>query len=198
MKDYSKYSDAELAVFLRSGDNTAFTEIYERYWEKLYYIAVRKIKDEAEAQESLQDIFFSLWKNRAHLELRENLENYLAVAVKFQIIQRIAKSRRRSLVVNTLAREAEQDRLRESGKDWSQHDLEVLQARLSAIIDTLPKKCKLVFNMSRSEEYTNKKIAAELGISEKAVEKHVSHALKVLRSKFGTKAMILLFLHQLL
>lgn len=198
MKDYSKYSDAELAVFLRSGDNTAFTEIYERYWEKLYYIAVRKIKDEAEAQESLQDIFFSLWKNRAHLELRENLENYLAVAVKFQIIQRIAKSRRRSLVVNTLAREAEQDRLRESGKDWNQHDLEILQARLSVIIDTLPKKCKLVFNMSRSEEYTNKKIAAELGISEKAVEKHVSHALKVLRSKLGTKAMILLLLHQVL
>lgn len=198
MNRYINYSDADLVALLRTGDEIAFSTIYKRYWEKLYYTAVKRLQDEPEAQESIQDIFYSIWKNREHFHLRENLENYLAVAVKFQVIQRIAKSNRRSLVEQTLSREAEQDRLTGAQKDWNQYDLEVLQARLSKVIDTLPKKCKLVFNMSRDEEYTNKKIAAELGISEKAVEKHVSHALKVLRTNLGPKAIIILLLNQLL
>jgi RNA polymerase sigma-70 factor (family 1) len=198
MADFRSASDGELVILLKDGNHTAFTQIYERYWEKLYYKAVKKLGDESEAQEAVQDIFFSIWKNRENFQLRENLENYLAVAVKFQVIQRLAKSKRRHVVVQTLTREAEHAQLSESVREWSQEDLEILQARLTAIIDTLPKKCKLVFTMSRSEEYTNKKIASELGISEKAVEKHVSHALKVLRSNLGHKSMILLLLNQLL
>lgn len=198
MNRYVNYSDVDLVALLRTGDEIAFSTIYKRYWEKLYYTAVKRLKDEAEAQESVQDIFYSIWKNREHFHLRENLENYLAVAVKFQVIQRVAKSNRRSLVEQTLGREAEQDRLTGTQTEWNQYDLEVLQVRLSKVIDTLPKKCKLVFNMSRDEEYTNKKIAAELGISEKAVEKHVSHALKVLRTNLGPKAIIILLLNQLL
>ncbi|MBB5440077.1 RNA polymerase sigma-70 factor (ECF subfamily) [Pedobacter sp. AK017] len=198
MTDLSSASDGELVALLKGADHAAFTEIYERYWEKLYYKAVKKLGDEAEAQESVQDIFFSLWKNRENFQLRENLENYLAVAVKFQVIQRLAKSRRRHVVVQTLVKEAEQERLSGFAAEWNQEDLEILQAKLTQVIDTLPKKCKLVFNMSRNEAYTNKKIAAELGISEKAVEKHVSHALKVLRSNLGHKSMIILLLNQLL
>ena len=198
MGDFSKHTDQELVILVKDGSHDAFTKIYERYWEKLYYQAVKKLGDEAEAQEAVQDIFFSIWKNRETFQLRENLENYLAVAVKFQVIQRLAKSKRRHVVVQTLARETEQEQLSDAARDWSQEDLEILQARLNAVIDTLPKKCKLVFKMSRSEDYTNKKIAAELGISEKAVEKHVSHALKVLRTNLGHKSLILLLLNQLL
>ena len=198
MGDFSKHTDEELVILVKDGNHDAFTKIYERYWEKLYYQAAKKLGDESEAQEAVQDIFFSIWKNRESFRLRENLESYLAVAVKFQVIQRLAKSKRRHIVVQTLAREAEQGQLSESATEWSQEDLEILQARLNAVIDTLPKKCKLVFKMSRSEEYTNKKIAAELNISEKAVEKHVSHALKVLRSNLGHKSLILLLINQLL
>ena len=198
MEDFTKQTDQELVILLSDGNHDAFTKIYERYWEKLYYKAAKKLGDEAEAQEAVQDIFFSIWKNREGFQLRENRENYLAVAVKFQVIQRLAKSKRRHVVVQTLARETEQEQLSDAARDWSQEDLEILQARLNAVIDTLPKKCKLVFNMSRSEDYTNKKIAAELGISEKAVEKHISHALKVLRANLGHKSMILLLLNQLL
>jgi RNA polymerase sigma-70 factor (family 1) len=198
MKLYSNYSDADLVALLKTGDELAFSIIYNRYWEKLYYAAVRRLHDEAEAQESVQEIFYSLWKNRENFQLRADLENYLAVAVKFQVIQRIAKGKRRSLVVQSLARDAEEEGLVSTESEWSQYDLELLQARLSSVIDSLPSKCKLVFSMSRDDEYTNKKIAAELGISEKGVEKHITHALKVLRSSLGTKAMIVLLFHQLL
>jgi len=167
MASYATLSDQELADLLRHGNETVFKIIYDRFWSKLYFVASKRLNDPAEAEEAVQDIFLNLWKNRECFQLKVNFENYLAVAIKFQVIKRRAKRFKRSIIEQQLGTEAELENFQNQNYDWSQYDLEELQGRLSKIIDTLPPKCKLVFNMSRDENYTNKKIAAELGISEK-------------------------------
>lgn len=195
MASYATLSDQELADLLRHGNETVFKIIYDRFWSKLYFVASKRLNDPAEAEEAVQDIFLNLWKNRERFQLKVNFENYLAVAIKFQVIKRRAKRFKRSIIEQQLGTEAELENFQNQNYDWSQYDLEELQGRLSKIIDTLPPKCKLVFNMSRDENYTNKKIAAELGISEKAVEKHVTQALKVLKTKLGLSLIFILFLN---
>ncbi|SDJ94237.1 RNA polymerase sigma-70 factor, ECF subfamily [Pedobacter sp. ok626] len=195
MASYASLSDQELADLLRHGNETVFKIIYDRFWSKLYFVASKRLNDPAEAEEAVQDIFLNLWKNRERFQLKVNFENYLAVAIKFQVIKRRAKRFKRSIIEQQLGTEAELENFQNQNYDWSQFDLEELQGRLSKIIDTLPPKCKLVFNMSRDENYTNKKIAAELGISEKAVEKHVTQALKVLKTKLGLSLIFILFLN---
>ncbi|SMC59505.1 RNA polymerase sigma-70 factor [Pedobacter nyackensis] len=195
MASYVTLSDQELADLLRHGDETVFKIIYDRFWSKLYFVASKRLNDPAEAEEAVQDIFLNLWKNRETFQLKVNFENYLAIAIKFQVIKRRAKRFRRSIIEQQLGTEAELENFQNQNYDWNQYDLEELQNRLSKIIDTLPPKCKLVFNMSRDENYTNRKIAAELGISEKAVEKHVTQALKVLRTKLGLSLIFILFLN---
>jgi len=54
---------------------------------------------------------------------------------------------------------------------------------INRAISELPEKCKLVFTLSRYTDKTNRDIADELNISIKAVEKHISRALKELRVK---------------
>ena len=46
--------------------------------------------------------------------------------------------------------------------------------RISAAINRLPDKCRIVFKLSREEGMPNKQIAVELGIAEKTVEAHIS------------------------
>jgi RNA polymerase sigma-70 factor (ECF subfamily) len=46
----------------------------------------------------------------------------------------------------------------------------------------LPEKCREVFMLSRSEDLSYKDISGHLGISVSTVEKHISKALKVLRT----------------
>jgi RNA polymerase sigma-70 factor (ECF subfamily) len=60
-------------------------------------------------------------------------------------------------------------------------------------IDLLPPKCRLIFNLSRSEEMSHAEIASHLGISKKAVEKQISKALKHLKHHLKPYLGVLLY-----
>ena len=48
-------------------------------------------------------------------------------------------------------------------------------------MNELPRQCRRVFKMSREEGYSNKEIASQLLISERAVEFHITKALAFFR-----------------
>lgn len=181
MDDYSAYNDQQLADLLRSGDGRAFKIIYEKYWPKLYFVAAKRLNNNREAEEVVQDIFLNLWKKREGFYLKINLDHYLAVAVKFEVYKhRAAKAKQ-----ETLASNLSNEYAGYVNTEWDRYDLDALQKQLEHTIQSLPTKCKMVFTMSRETDMTNKQIALDLEISEKTVEKHITHALKVLKNRFG-------------
>jgi len=179
--DFDAYTDQQLAELLSSGDESAFKIIYDRYWPKLYFVAAKRLNDEQEAEEVVQDIFLNLWKKRATFKLKVNFEHYLAVAVKFEVFKHRAARARQSVLADNLTDQY----TGQSNIEWDRYDLQTLQQQLDHTIQTLPAKCKLVFTMSRETDLTNKQIAEKLGISEKAIEKHITYALKTLKTRFG-------------
>ena len=190
MNDYKAYTDHQLADLLRSGDERAFKWIYDTYWPKLYFVAAKRLDDTPEAEEVVQDIFLNLWRRRETFQLKVNFEHYLAVAVKFEVFKhRAARTRKDQLAVDLGRRSVQQE-----NSDWHLYDLNALQEQLQQTIQALPAKCRLVFTMSRETELTNKQIAADLGITEKAVEKHVTTALKVLKTRFGHYLLMIMIL----
>lgn len=191
MIKYSAATDMELADLLRAGDDVAFKVIYQKYWDKLLVVAGRRLSDIDEAEEAIQDIFLNLWKRRESFQLKVGFDNYFAVAVKFEVINRLAKRARESQRNNAFA-----ETFPEPQENSFEHfDLVMLQKQLEHTISSLPPKCQLIFRMSRENEYTNKKIASELDISEKTVEKHITHALKILKTRFGLfLSLLLLFI----
>ena len=59
-------------------------------------------------------------------------------------------------------------------------------------IDKLPPKCKTVFMLSRFEEVSNAEIAQRLNISIRTVEKHISDALKHLKTNLPVQELSLI------
>jgi len=179
-RDYTILTDQQLASLLQAGDSDAFRLIYDRFWSKLLVVATKRLGSVSEAEEVVQDVFLNLWRKRTTFSLKVSFENYLAVAVKFEVINRRAKRLRED------ALHVELEALHAPVNDGKAgFDLEYLQQQLAHTVNSLPPKCQLVFRLSRDDDYTNKQIAQELGVTEKAVEKHISKALKALRRRLG-------------
>lgn len=188
MAAFSTLTDTELLSLLKDGDSAAFTEIYNRYWKKLFTVAGNKIKDLDDAEEIVQDIFVALWNRRERLQVTGTLGAYLAVSVKYKVIKALDKRYHQQQYADysrhTLSL------LDDSTQEWLQFD--ELKSRLSELVASLPEKCRLVYQLSRDSGYSQKQIAEELNISEKTVEAHMGKALKALRTGLNNFLTILL------
>ncbi|SMC38238.1 RNA polymerase sigma-70 factor, ECF subfamily [Pedobacter africanus] len=181
---YNTLSDGELVVLLKQDDRSAFTEIYNRYWKKLFTTAGQKVFELEEAREIVQNIFISLWERRDSLKIEGSLSAYLSVSVKYRIINSLDKHYIRKKYLDSLPVVSEIDN---STQEWL--EFEELKERLSALVADLPEKCRLVFTMSREQGMSQKEIAQELDISEKTVEAHLGKAIKTLKT--GLKSFLL-------
>lgn len=181
MKLYSNYSDYELTILFKNGDQKAYTEIYKRYNRLLYHHAYRKTGDAAAAQDVLQDVFLSLWNKKSYLQEDANLSGYLYTAL-------------RNKILNLFAQKKVRDRYEESLQKFSQTNLvftdhlvreRQLNALIAQEISLMPEKMQQIFRMSRQHHLKNKEIAELLGISEHTVATQLKRALKQLRIKLG-------------
>jgi RNA polymerase sigma-70 factor (family 1) len=190
MAAYSTYTDQELLTFLKEGSEAAFTEIYKRYWDKVYAVACHRLNDETEAEEVVQDVFFSFWKRREILEVKNSLNTYLAVAVKYQVINRQTRKYYKTIEMDAMSQ------LEDSGVDSTQlwFSERELKQQLDDAISKLPEKCGVVFRMSRYEDKTNAEIAKKLGVTEKNVEAHITRALSSLRKSLEVSLPFILYL----
>ena len=179
MTSLSLHTEKELLSQFAKSDDDAFTEIYNRYWDKLFSVAANKLNNFSEAEEVVQDIFLDLWKRRIELNITTCLNAYLATAVKYKVINILAKR-------NQQLRFAKQAAITNNSADISTEQwlsFQELKERLSKGVAALPEKCGLVFQLSRDKGLSQKKIASQLGISEKTVEAHLSKAVRTLRTE---------------
>jgi len=177
MNQKDPYTDAELLVLLKENNPKAFTEIYNRYWDKLYVVAGNKLGDLFQAQEIVQEIFLDLWRRREKLSVIENLNAYLATALKYKVIN----FRHKRTVEQKYVDHAKQaDEQSYSMENYLQ--FEELKSKLERLVAKLPEKCQMVYKLSREEGLSQKEIAKKLEITEKTVEAHLTRALKSLKS----------------
>lgn len=171
-KDYTNIGSGELFNLLTNNDTAAFEELYDRYWLKLFFTAHKRLKCREEAEEAVQNLYESLWRNRHKITIRTSLENYLFAAIRYIVLRMMYKKMTNAvpLEINALNGVADSSLEEEIVvKDLSLH--------IDKIVKELPQKCRNVFELSRYEMKTHKEIAALLGISEKTVENHITKAL---------------------
>ena len=181
MPGYSGYTDSELATLLKQGDQSAYTELFERYKGVLYAHAYRLLEDHDEAADVIQDVFLTLWQKRLSLNVSSSLSSYLYVAVRNRIFKLFARKKVAERYTESLQRFRVQDRNYTAEK--------VLERELAAIIerevDALPEKMREIFLLSRDETRSYKEIGEQLDISEKTVRNQVYNALRLLKVKIN-------------
>ena len=175
MSNYPNHSDHHFLALLGKDDVRAIDILYEEHYDTVVRIAFNVVDDIEVAKDIVQELFLNVWLKRHHLSIKNPLANYLAKAVTNRCLNYLRDNYRSPRIYRHLVIKTEKNAGEES---LEQGDLERL-VQLS--VDSLPPKCKLIFNLSRSREMSYNEIASYLGISKKAVEKQITKALKHLR-----------------
>lgn len=180
MSVYQTYTDEELMQSLKNSDEAAFTEIYHRYWRLLFAVAANKLDDLSMAEDLVQDVFTDIWNRRHTIAVNGALRAYLAVAVKYKVID--ARHRRQTATRHETSAAAE---LPQNHSLEQQVHFDELQHKLALFVAELPEKARLVYQLSREAGYAHRQIAEHLQTTEKNVEYHLYRALKILRVRLG-------------
>ncbi|NIG57280.1 RNA polymerase sigma-70 factor [Chitinophaga sp. Cy-1792] len=186
-QDYTVISDPDLLQLIREGQVHAFNEVYARYFKLLYKYAYNILRNEAECNDAIQEIFVWIWENRETLEV-SSLKGYLLAAVRYKLARTIQTSKRRAEILSNTTTHTTFTQLDD--------DLAVKELRqvISDFTDSLPPRSREIFRLSRLNHLTNKEIASQLGISEKTVENQLTIALKKLRTDLGKRMLTIFFL----
>lgn len=170
---YELLADDVLLRLLKKSDEKAFIAIFNRYWEKIFLSAYKKLRSKQEAEDLTQNLFAALWDNRHRYQI-DHLFRYLSVGMKNRVINHINAKLKSSQQPGIDAASGE------SNAADQKFALQDLQVALDKALFHLPEKTRTIFKLSRFEKYPVKDIARQLGLTEKAVEYHITQSNKIL------------------
>ena len=156
-------------------DPDAHADLFRRLHAPLVRYARRIVGEAAAAEDVVQDVFLTLWRERERLAGGEALQSLLYTMV-----------RNRSFNA-TRRRRWHGDAAAEPASDAPAADLALdadgLRRRLHAWIDRLPPRRGEAFSLSRFHGLRHAEIAAVMGLSERTVNTHILLALRELRGR---------------
>lgn len=139
-------------------------------------MAMRGTRDPDPAREIVQEIFINFWERR-HVVKIENFSAYLALSIKYKVIDRIKHDvieRKYQEYYKIFTKLHEEEALRTV-------EFNDLLEAVENGVKTLPRKTQNVFRLSRFEGRSVSEISNLLGLSEKAIQYHLTRSVKELR-----------------
>ena len=183
----------ELIRRLKNSDLSAFDQIYKKYSHKLFIFTFSILKNEAEAEEIVQDVFVKIWESRSKIESNDSLSSYLFTIAYNHSISLIRKRINNKKYLEYLKYASE---IQASPSGISEFEFRELRSMTEQLIENLPDRQKQVYKLHRYEGLTYPEIAERLTISKNTVENHMAKALKYLRNNLGKEFLIgLLFFY---
>jgi len=182
---------------LRLGDEAAFKVIYNKYVPRLYYFVHEYIPLKDIVENIIQDTLMTLWVKKETLSADTNLSAYLFTVAKNNCLYKLRDLKYRKRLFDSsdpgeLELKANMDAL--GSLDTSSLTFMEIEQIIKNTLEQLPPQCRVVFQLSRFEDKKYREIAEELNISVKAVEGHISKALKQFRTSLKDYLPIVAFL----
>lgn len=172
---------SQLLQSLTEGSFSAFEKLYNLYSGKLYNFMMRVSSgNQYMAEEIVQQTFIRVWEVREKIDPAENFISYLCT---------IARNMSMNMYQHQTVEYIYTEYLLKSCSDHDQQteentDLRFLNDYIDSLAEELPPSRKKIFLLSKRQGYTNKEIAAMLGVSESTVATQLSLAVKFMREQF--------------
>lgn len=156
-----------------------FEKLFKENFPLLCNVAYSVVKDQDQARDIAQQVFIKFWDRRDKVDIEDNIKSYLKRAAVNTAINHLEKVKKLKLEDDMHNHQIFDD----SDEISKEKHIKEVNIAVKKAVEELPNKCQTVFSLSRFDGMTNQEIADYLNVSVKAVEKHISKALKELRIK---------------
>lgn len=189
--DSERTKDALLLLQLEQGSKQAFSALYEKYWEKSFSSAYKRLKDKDQAKDIVQDIFENIWLRRNEIHI-DNFPAYLNIAVRNRVLKLVEKQKILCPFFDLL--EDLPTRYQRADNDivWQE-----LYAAYENLLNNLPPKRQIIFRLRFQNDLSPNAIANKLEISRKTVHNQLGKAIEQVRIALLHLFVLLILLFQL-
>jgi RNA polymerase sigma-70 factor (ECF subfamily) len=184
----SALSDAELASHIGLGDARALELMMRRHNRLLYRTARSILRDDAEAEDCVQEAYLQAFRSIARFRAESKLSTWLTRIVINQALGKLRRSKREDANVsldNVLDIDGHLPRAEATLSESEQPDAaasrEEVRRLLERHIDRLPAAFRTVFVLRALEELSVEETAASLGIPSATVRTRFFRARSLLR-----------------
>ncbi|KAF2328617.1 sigma-70 family RNA polymerase sigma factor [Flavobacterium daemonense] len=158
------------------GNELIYTQLVEKYWQKVLQHALSYVKSYPIAEELTQDVFIQIWDKREKLFDVNSFDNYLFIVSRNLIISHIRKK-----LVETDSLKGEKLQELFFNPD-DQYEFKELVEIINEGAALLQEPRRSVFLLSRMEGRDTDYISKELGIATRTVRWHLLQSLNFLRN----------------
>ncbi len=176
--------DQDLQLFdqIKAGELSSYEVLFKKYYRALYRFAFSYVRDAIVSEEIAQEVFLYIWEKRDKIQIQTTLKTYLYSAVKNKSLNYL----KLELPKQQATADISEVMLSVNNTKLDESENEKLKVYIQKAIDSLPKKCRRIFVLSRNAGLTYEEIAKELDLSKKTVENQMGIALKKLRESLET------------
>lgn len=184
--------DKDLIASSLEGNEDAFRQLFEKYWDDLYKIAYRRLSSTEDVKDILQEVFISLWNNRDKIKVEDNLGGYLYTSLRNKIFNHYEKHKVRLKAL-----------MHQSFNPVESEDLicstlytKELQAVIAMQVVAMPPQMRQIYLLSKEEQLSIAEITALLTLAPQTVKNQLHRALKRIRLSLrdSDPALLLLFI----
>lgn len=163
----------ELIEKCKNEDRKAQGELYTLFSNKLYAVCLKYSRNAEEAQDNLQDAFLTIFKCIGQYKFKGSFEGWIKRITVNTVLQKYRKERFFEIVNEELLEEPEVE------IDEQSFSLDFLLR----LIQELPDRYRMVFNLYVLDDYSHQEVAEMLEITVGTSKSNLARARMILKNK---------------
>lgn len=181
-------SDEEVLNRVRAGDVESYEILIDRYQHRLYCLAMRILKNDAEAEDALQDAHLLALTRLDQFAGRSNFFTWIARITMNEALMRIRGNSRSARLETAACATGEYRFMAAPPRDPERQAFDVeLGEALESTLGTMPEAYRAVFRMREMDEKSTAEAACLLGVTEECVKTRLHRARELLRRRLGPR-----------
>lgn len=175
-------NDQQLWSDFRAGNHGAYTQLIQDYFKQMFAYGIRLNKDNDFVKDCIQDVFYDLWKRRAHIAQVKSVKSYLFTSVRNRIYREQKKWNTADEITDDYAFDAE---INIEVKMIEDQNTAELKKRIEVILNNMPPRQKEMLYLRFYENMDHTKIAEIMGLNHQVVYNLLYKALLRLRKDWA-------------